>query len=71
MDSTAQWADYLLPAASHYEAWDLRSVGFHRFVNVFSRPVDPIGEAKPDWEIMETADQEGSGARDRPRCRRL
>ena len=53
MDSTAQWADYLLPAASHYEAWDLRSVGFHRFVNVFSRPVDPIGEAKPDWEIME------------------
>lgn len=52
MDSTAQWADYLLPAASHYEAWDLRSVGFHRFVNVFSRPVDPIGEAKPDWDIM-------------------
>ncbi|MEL6265441.1 MAG: molybdopterin-dependent oxidoreductase, partial [Pseudomonadota bacterium] len=52
MDSTAQWADYLLPAASHYEAWDLRSVGFHRFVNVFSRPVDPIGEARPDWEIM-------------------
>lgn len=53
MDSTAQWADYLLPAASHYEAWDLRSVGYHRFVNVFSRPVEPIGEAKPDWEIME------------------
>ncbi len=52
MDSTAQWADYLLPAASHYEAWDLRSVGYHRFINVFSRPVDPIGEAKPDWEIM-------------------
>jgi dimethylsulfide dehydrogenase subunit alpha/complex iron-sulfur molybdoenzyme family reductase subunit alpha len=53
MDSTAQWADYLLPAASHYEAWDLRATGFHRFVNVFSRPVDPIGEAKPDWDIME------------------
>lgn len=52
MDSTAQWADYLLPAASHYEAWDLRSVGFHRFINVFSKPVDPIGEAKPDWDIM-------------------
>ncbi len=52
MDSTAQWADYLLPAASHYEAWDLRTVGYHRFVNVFSKPVDPIGEAKPDWDIM-------------------
>lgn len=53
MDSTAQWADYLLPAASHYEAWDLRGVGYHRFINVFSKPVDPIGEAKPDWDIME------------------
>lgn len=52
MDSTAQWADYLLPAASHYEAWDLRTVGYHRFANVFSRPVDPIGEARPDWDIM-------------------
>ena len=52
MDSTVQWADYLLPAASHYEAWDFRSVGFHRFINVFSRPVEPIGEAKPDWDIM-------------------
>ena len=53
MDSTALWADYLLPAASHYEAWDLRSVGFHRFVNVFTAPVKPIGESKPDWDIME------------------
>ena len=52
MDSTAEWADYVLPAASHYEAWDLRSVGFHRFVNVFTGPVEPIGEAKPDWDIM-------------------
>ncbi|MBK5932865.1 dimethylsulfide dehydrogenase subunit alpha/complex iron-sulfur molybdoenzyme family reductase subunit alpha [Rhodovulum imhoffii] len=52
MDSTAQWADYLLPAASHYEAWDLRTVGYHRFMNVFSKPVDPIGEARPDWDIM-------------------
>jgi len=52
MDSTAEWADYVLPAASHYEAWDLRSVGFHRFVNVFTAPVDPIGEAKPDWDVM-------------------
>ena len=46
------WADYLLPAASHYEAWDLRSVGYHRFVNVFTAPVDPVGEALPDWDII-------------------
>ena len=52
MDSTAMRADYLLPAASHYEAWDLRSVGYHRFVNVFTASVDPVGEALPDWDIM-------------------
>ncbi len=52
MDSTAMWADYVLPAASHYEAWDLRSIGYHRFVNVFTAPVEPVGECKPDWDIM-------------------
>ncbi len=52
MDSTAEWADYILPAASHYEAWDLRTQGYHRFVNVFTRSVEPVGESKPDWEIM-------------------
>nr|WP_298413757.1 molybdopterin-dependent oxidoreductase [uncultured Halomonas sp.] len=52
LDSTAEWADYVLPAASHYEAWDLRTQGFHRFCNVFTSPVKPIFESKPDWEIM-------------------
>ncbi|MFD2189438.1 molybdopterin-dependent oxidoreductase [Pistricoccus aurantiacus] len=52
LDSTAQWADYVLPAASHYEAWDLRTQGFHRYCNVFTRPVPPIFESKPDWDIM-------------------
>ena len=52
MDSTAEWADYVLPAASHYEAWDLRTQGYHRFCNVFTRSVDPAGESKPDWDIM-------------------
>lgn len=52
MDSTAEWADYVLPAASHYEAWDLRTQHYHRFCNVFTRSVDPIGESKSDWDIM-------------------
>jgi dimethylsulfide dehydrogenase subunit alpha/complex iron-sulfur molybdoenzyme family reductase subunit alpha len=51
MDSSALWADYLLPAASHYEAWDLRSFGYHRFVNAFTAPATPLGESKPDWDI--------------------
>lgn len=52
MDSTAEWADYVLPAASHYEAWDLRTQGYHRFCNVFTQSVPPVGECKPDWDIM-------------------
>lgn len=52
MDSTAEWADYVLPAASHYEAWDLRTQGYHRFCNVFTRSVEPVGECKPDWDIL-------------------
>jgi dimethylsulfide dehydrogenase subunit alpha/complex iron-sulfur molybdoenzyme family reductase subunit alpha len=51
MDSSALWADYLLPAASHYEAWDLRSFGYHRFVNAFTAPAAPVGESRPDWDI--------------------
>jgi dimethylsulfide dehydrogenase subunit alpha/complex iron-sulfur molybdoenzyme family reductase subunit alpha len=52
MDSSALWADYVLPAASHYEAWDLRITPLHRFANVFTAPVPPIGEARPDWDIV-------------------
>jgi dimethylsulfide dehydrogenase subunit alpha/complex iron-sulfur molybdoenzyme family reductase subunit alpha len=52
MDSTALWADYVLPAAGHYEAWDLRVTPLHRFVNVFTAPVPPIGESRPDWDIV-------------------
>jgi len=52
MDSTALWADYVLPAASHYEAWEFRHLPFHRFITVTEAAVDPIGEAKPDWDII-------------------
>jgi len=52
MTSTAQWADYVLPAASHYEAWDVRTSPLHRHANLFTAPSKPIGEAKPDWLIM-------------------
>lgn len=51
MNTSALWADYVLPAASHYEAWDTRTFGFHRFINVFTAPAAPVGEAKPDWDI--------------------
>ncbi len=54
MDSSAEFADYVLPAISHYEGWDIRGeVGYHRFVNLTVPPADlkPVGETKSEWEI--------------------
>ncbi len=54
MDSTALWADYLLPAKSQYESWDIRGeLGYHRFCNITVPPkgLKPVGETKSEWEI--------------------
>ena len=54
MDSTALWADYVLPAKSPYESWDLRGeLGYHRFCNITVPPkgLKPIGDTKSEWEI--------------------
>ncbi|MBI4967024.1 MAG: molybdopterin-dependent oxidoreductase [Rhodospirillales bacterium] len=54
MDSTALWADIVLPATSHYEAWDIRGeLGYHRFCNVTVPPpgLARVGEARSEWEI--------------------
>ncbi len=54
MDSTALWADYVLPAKSQYESWDLRGeLGYHRFCNITVPPrgLKPIGETRSEWEI--------------------
>ena len=54
MDTTALWSDYVLPAKSQYESWDLRGeLGYHRFCNITVPPkgLKPIGETKSEWEI--------------------
>jgi dimethylsulfide dehydrogenase subunit alpha len=51
LNSTAQYADYVLPAAAHYEAWDVRTTPLHRHANLFTAPAKPIGESKSDWHI--------------------
>ena len=54
MDSSAELADYVLPAISHYEGWDIRGeVGYHRYVNLTVPPpgLKPIGETKSEWDI--------------------
>lgn len=54
MDSSAEYADYVLPSISHYEGWDIRGeVGYHRYANLTVPPADlkPVGETKAEWEI--------------------
>ena len=54
MSDFAAYADVLLPCASHYEVWDLRTnPGYHRFANVAVPPANlkKVGEAKSEWEI--------------------
>ncbi|OOG27709.1 hypothetical protein B1C78_03425 [Thioalkalivibrio denitrificans] len=54
MDSTALWADYVLPAKSHYESWDIRGeLGYHRYCNITVPPkgLAPVGETRSEWEI--------------------
>ncbi|MBX0286364.1 molybdopterin-dependent oxidoreductase [Halomicroarcula sp. F28] len=52
MDSTAMFSDIVLPAASHYEKYDLSETDMHTYVHPFTPAVEPLGEAKTDWEIF-------------------
>ena len=42
----------MLPGSGHYEGWDLRMTPLHRFGNLFTAPVKPIGEGKQEWDIF-------------------
>jgi complex iron-sulfur molybdoenzyme family reductase subunit alpha len=54
MSETAMWADIVLPCASHYEVWDLRTnPGYHRFANIAqpAKGLKQVGEARNEWAI--------------------
>ena len=52
MDSTALYADIVLPAASHYEKYDLSMTDMHSYVHPFTPAVSPLGDSKTDWQIF-------------------
>ncbi|HEY4600505.1 MAG TPA: nitrate reductase subunit alpha [Cerasibacillus sp.] len=51
MTTTPLYADIVLPAATWYEKEDLSSTDMHPFVHPFNRAVDPLWEARSDWDI--------------------
>ncbi|WP_458189615.1 nitrate reductase subunit alpha [Haladaptatus sp. NG-WS-4] len=52
MDSSALYSDIVLPTASHYEKYDLSMTDMHTYVHPFTPAVEPLGEAKSDWQIF-------------------
>jgi nitrate reductase alpha subunit len=52
MDSTANYADVVLPAAFWYEKHDLTFGDMHAFVHPFTPATQPPWEAKHDWEAF-------------------
>ncbi len=53
MDDTAHHSDILLPAASPYEKLGFKySVAYPPYLHLADKAVEPLGEAKSDWETL-------------------
>ena len=51
MSTTCVYSDIVLPAATWYEKDDLNTSDMHPFIHPLGAAVDPIWEARADWEI--------------------
>ncbi|HEU4383650.1 MAG TPA: molybdopterin-dependent oxidoreductase [Anaeromyxobacteraceae bacterium] len=51
MDTSANYADVVLPVASHYEKWDLNSTDLHSYIHPFTPVIDPQFDSKTDWQV--------------------
>lgn len=53
INTTGMWADYILPAAQHYEkmSFHFAEPMLHR-LTFSDRAVSPLGNSKPEWEIF-------------------
>ncbi|MEA3275463.1 MAG: molybdopterin-dependent oxidoreductase [Pseudomonadota bacterium] len=51
MDTTATFADIVLPAASMMEKWDLNTTDLHTYAIPFTPVIDTLHESRSDWQI--------------------
>jgi anaerobic selenocysteine-containing dehydrogenase len=49
---TADWADWVLPATTQLEHWDVHLAYGHLYVTLNKPAISPLGEAKPNSEIF-------------------
>jgi len=52
MSTTALYSDIVLPTATWYEKNDLNTSDMHPFIHPLSTAVDPVWQARSDWEIF-------------------
>lgn len=50
--NTADWADYLLPATTQLEHWDLHTAYGHYHIALNAPAIAPLGECKPNSDIF-------------------
>lgn len=51
MDTSATFADVVLPAASMFEKFDLNTTDLHTFAIPFTPVIDPQFQSRTDWQI--------------------
>ncbi len=52
VNSTAVFADYILPAATWYEKFDVETTPMHVYIQAFNPAIEPIGESKHDFDVF-------------------
>ena len=52
MSTTCLYSDIVLPTATWYEKDDMNTSDMHPFIHPLSAAVDPVWEARSDWEIF-------------------
>jgi len=52
MSTTALYSDIVLPTATWYEKDDLNTSDMHPFIHPLTSAVDPVWEARSDWDIF-------------------
>ncbi len=51
MSTTCVYSDIVLPTATWYEKNDLNTSDMHPFIHPLTSAVDPVWEARNDWDI--------------------
>jgi nitrate reductase alpha subunit len=54
MSTTCVYSDIVLPTATWYEKNDLNTSDMHPFIHPLTSAVDPVWEARSDWEIYKS-----------------